>query len=283
MDGRVTLGAFGQGRRLQAVSAGNVGAVGSLRRREGTIDAIDCGVKVHRVTVQAQGRLALGQEIVSHRTVGRVAETAILIDRRVLIHERTFLVGMTTETEFTTGPIHGVGRLATVNAVTIRTYHLTLSYRVMRGHKGRCSDVAVAFVANIWFSLDGRLLARLMDLVTRSTVDAGRLMRGESPVVELTTRVTTRTDSLRAKLIRPGRIDNQLRITIPLNMFDSISVATGAVAVGRPAILKLSSVRSLIKRLHDVIVTIDANAARWAFGSRRCHPHESCQPQRYPQ
>ena len=59
------------------------------------------GMKMHRMTVQAERRFSLGQKTVGDRSMRLVTDTAVLVDRVMLKQERTFLVDMTGKTLLT--------------------------------------------------------------------------------------------------------------------------------------------------------------------------------------
>ena len=111
--------------------ARHAAAIGRLRWCESSIEALNRGVEVHRMTTETKGGLGLFEQIVGHRTVGSVAEAAVLIDRGMFEHERSFLVGMTTKAKLLAVDGEGEVGILPVKAMAVLAGYLAFSDRVV--------------------------------------------------------------------------------------------------------------------------------------------------------
>ena len=100
-----------------------------------------------RVAPQAQERFRLVQQIVSDRTVWRVANAAVLGGRWMFVSERALFLGMTPVAELIDGRFLQVAFRLPVPVVTIRAHHLAFLHRVMRWHGSFREDFGMALVA----------------------------------------------------------------------------------------------------------------------------------------
>ena len=85
-----------------------------------------------RMTSQAQKGRRLEQHVVGHRAMRIVADGAILFHRRMLIDEWAALLRMAFVTDHVEGRLFKVIHRRAVGVVTIRAYHLTFPYWMVR-------------------------------------------------------------------------------------------------------------------------------------------------------
>jgi hypothetical protein len=92
-------------------------------------------MKMHGMTVKAQGRFGLFEEIVGYRPMRAMTDITVFHDRGMFINEGTFLFRVTAETGFPPGIIHGHPAAAAVNTMAVQAFQFALPDRVMRGHE----------------------------------------------------------------------------------------------------------------------------------------------------
>jgi len=127
------------------------------------------------VTSEAEKGFTLFQEVVGNSPVRIVAEAAILLNRLMLIKERTLLVGMAVKTKIINTYLQQPVRFGTVSTVTPRTLHLAFPDRMV-GRKFRpCPHLLVTVIAELRFSLIQHLfrgcLVRFMTIFTSHIVE----------------------------------------------------------------------------------------------------------------
>ena len=148
MNARVAVRALG--REGTAPSGGTI-LIGHCARlpADRRVDAVSADVEVGLVTLQADERLVLPEQIVGHRAVRLVASVAAFLDRRVLEDEGTMLGRVTTRAQL----VHPFRRIeqgilrAAVNGVARRTLHALLDDGVVRAVADLCLLVLVAVKA----------------------------------------------------------------------------------------------------------------------------------------
>ena len=85
------------------------------------------------VAIPAQPDWRLFQQAGIGAAVGLMAIEAILHDGRVLINERTSVLGVTIEAKFSSGnSLYELGRSSPVRVVATRTVHFSLAHGMMR-------------------------------------------------------------------------------------------------------------------------------------------------------
>jgi hypothetical protein len=106
-------------------------------------------IMVAGMTLQAEQRLFDLKHAVIGRTMGPMADAAILSHRRVLMSEGALLFGMTAVTHFRIGFPAEIAPLIAVDVVAIRTDHLPLCDWMVRREPSLRYLLGVALAAEI--------------------------------------------------------------------------------------------------------------------------------------
>ena len=154
-------------------------------RGRGTADT------VRRMALQAEERLAQGEQVVVHRAVRRMARSTVLGNVRMLIHKGPFLLRMTL----------GAGCLdrvlpeiffgaASVRVVAVRAENLLFRHGVVvRQREGRF-DILMAPLAHLGSVPEPHLqIVPSVDIVAIRTGYIGHSMRARIPVVQVERRI----------------------------------------------------------------------------------------------
>jgi len=134
-------------------------------------------VVVRGMTLQAERRLAHGEQVLVRRAVGGVALETALVDRSVLEGERPLIFGVAAETKFVgVGQFQIVARAAAMGIVAIDAGHLAFADRVVVRKVGlgilllvTPQAVLILLAARIDHSRDARSLT--LEFQTRLAAD----------------------------------------------------------------------------------------------------------------
>lgn len=103
------------------------------------------------VATQAQEGRRLVQQVIGHRTVRLVADSAILSHWRMLVSERALFFGVTFVAHHVDRGLFEVVLSLPVGIMAIGAHHLSFFDRMMRRHRILRIDIWMAFVARLWF------------------------------------------------------------------------------------------------------------------------------------
>lgn len=143
------------------VALGAVGIKGCLQTRAGTDVAQQRRVvraqwarTMSGVAPQTKERGRLMQQIIGHRPMRIVTDSAVFSDRWVLVSERTLLFRMALVAHHIHGRLFQVVLRLAMRVMAVGAHHLAFLDGMVRRHRVLGIHVRMAFVASLWL-IDG--------------------------------------------------------------------------------------------------------------------------------